>query len=209
MKKTCIFLLGLTLAAFCVCPVLAEQPLSADIRYSMSGMEILHSAYWQSPGGTWFVLIRTPNGMNMLLCFELRDGVWVQSFHTSAAVPQGKAGVKRLYITDKVQDYVYNKTDFGPILLILTDDGGYYSYRRSDSGQWNLFKVFYQEEQVHLDFDDESVKFRTPVDQDHSRIETVQGVFERDLRKVDLNRIPRSPQQALELLEEMKRNESE
>ena len=209
MKKTCIFLLGLMLAAFCVCPVLAEQPLPADIRYSMSGMEILHSAYWQSPGGTWFVLIRTPNGMNMLLCFELRDGVWVQSFHTSAAVPQGKAGVKRLYITDKVQDYVYNKTAFGPILLILTDDGGYYSFQRSDSGQWNLFKVFYQEEQVHLDFDDESVKFRTPVDQDHSRIETVQGVFERDLRKVDLNRIPRSPQQALELLEEMKRNESE
>ena len=69
--------------------------------------------------------------------------------------------------------------------------------------------MFYQEEQIHLDFDDESVKFRTPVDQDHSRIETVQGVFERDLRKVDLNRIPRSPQQALELLEEMKRNESE
>ena len=61
--------------------------------------------------------------------------------------------------------------------------------------------MFYLEEQVHLDFDDESVKFRTPVDQDHSRIETVQGVFERDLRKVDLNCIPKSPQQALEMLE--------
>lgn len=201
MKKRCLFLAGLILVVLCVCPVLAEQPLPADIRYSMTGMEILQSAYWESPGGTWFVLIRTPNGMYMLLCFELRDGVWIQTFHTSAAVPQGKAGVERLYITDKMQDFVYNKTDFGPILLILTEDGGYYSYQRSDSGQWNLFKVFYLEEQVHLDFDDDSVRFRTPVDQDHSRIETVQGTFERDLRKVDLTRIPRSPQQALEMLE--------
>ena len=92
MKKCCIFLLGLILIAFCVCPALAEQPLPAEIRNSMSGMEILQSACWESPGSTWFVLIRTPDRNNMLLCFELHDGLWIQSFHTSTAVPQGGWG---------------------------------------------------------------------------------------------------------------------
>ena len=181
MKKRCIFLLGLILIALCVCPVQAEQQIPAEISTALSAMEITQTAYWDSPGSTWFVLIRTPDGTNMLLCFELHEGAWVQSFHTSAAVPQGKVGVEGLHITDKVQDFVYNKTDFGPILLILTDDGGYYSYQRSDSGQWNLLKVFYLQEQVHLDFDDDSVRFRTP--------------------------IPRTPQQAQEILEEMQEDE--
>ena len=207
MNKRCMFLLGLILIALCVCPVQAEQQIPAEISTALSAMEITQTAYWDSPGSTWFVLIRTPDGTNMLLCFELHEGVWVQSFHTSAAVPQGKVGVEGLHITDKVQDFVYNKTDFGPILLILTDDGGYYSYQRSDSGQWNLLKVFYLQEQVHLDFDDDSVRFRTPIDQDHNRIETVHGTFERDLRKVDLNQIPRTPQQAQEILEEMQEDE--
>lgn len=204
MKKPLwlLFFAAVILAALCVCSAGAEAQLPAEIREALSGREILQAAYWESPGSTWFVLVRIPDGTNMLLCFELHDGAWIQSFHTIAAVPQGKVGVERLYITDKMQDFVNNRTWPGPILLILVDDGGYYSYQRSDSGQWNLFRVFYLEEQVHLDFDDESVTYRTPIDQDHSRIETVQGTFERDLRKVDVNSIPRSPQQAQEMLEE-------
>ena len=108
--------------------------------------------------------------------------------------------MERLHITDQVRDFEYNRTWPGPILIILTDDGSYTSYQRSDSGRWELFRVFFQGEQVCMDFDDESVTFRTPIDQDHSRVETVYGSFERDLRKVDINTIPRSPRQAQEML---------
>ena len=88
--------------------------------------------------------------------------------------------------------------------MILTDDGGYTSYQRSDAGQWNLLKAFYLDEQIHLDFDDASITYRTPIDQNHDRFETVQGSFERDLTKVDIKTIPRSPQQAQQILDEAK-----
>ncbi len=201
-QKGLAILLGMILMIGWMCPVQAEEQLPAEIKTALAGMEITKTASWEGPGGTWFILIRTPEGMNVLLCFELQDGRWLQRFQTSAAVPQGEAGVKRLLITDQVRDFVYDCTWLGPILMILTDDGGYTGYQRSDAGQWNLFKAFYLDEQVHLDFDEASITYRTPIDQDHDRFETVQGSFERDLTKVDINTIPRSPQQARELLKD-------
>lgn len=195
-------LIGFILIIGCVFPSYADEQLPEEIRNALSGVEITHSAFWESPGSTWFVVIRTPGGTNILLGFEQQDGEWVQNLHTSTALPQGKAGVERLFITEKLEDFVYNRVWPGPILLILTDDGGYTSYQRSDSGQWNLFKVFWYDEQVKLHFDDESVIFQIPIDHDHNRFETVYGSFERDLRKTDLNRIPKTPAQAQTLLDE-------
>ncbi len=201
-QKWLAILIGLILMVGLLFPAQAEEKLPAEIQGVLAGAEILKTAYWESPGSTWFVLIRMPDGMNVLLCFELHDGNWIQSFHTSAAVPQGNARVVRLHLTDTVRDYVYNRTWPGPILMILTDDGGYTSYQRSGSGLWELFKVFCPDEQVHLDFNNESVIFCSPIDQDHNRFETVYGSFERDLRKVELTSIPKSPQQAQEMLNE-------
>ncbi len=197
-------LTGFILIVGCVYSANAAEQLPEEIRNVLSGAEITHSAFWDSPGSTWFVLTHTSDGTNILLCFEQHDGGWVQSFHTSTAVPQGNVSVRLIHITDKVQDFVYNRTWPGPVLMILMDDGSYTSYQRSDSGQWNLFKVFYQNEQIYLDFDEESIIYRTPIDQDHSKYETVYGSFERDLRKIDLNCIPRTPAQAQIILEEKK-----
>ena len=188
----------------CVCSASAVEQLPEEIRNVLSGAEITHSAFWDGPGSTWLVVIRTPDQTNTLVCFEQHDNRWIQRFHTNTAVPQGNVGVKLIHITDKVQDFVYNRTSPGPVLMILMDDGSYTSYQRSDSGQWNLFKVFYQNEQVYLDFEDESIIYRTPIDQDHSKFETVYGNFERDLRKTDLNSIPRTPVQAQKMFEEMR-----
>ena len=188
----------------CVCSASAVEQLPEEIRNVLSGAEITHSAFWDGPGSTWFVVIRTSDQTNTLVCFEQHDNRWIQRFHTNTAVPQGNVGVKLIHITDKVEDFVYNRTWPGPVLMILMDDGSYTSYQRSDSGQWNLFKVFYQNEQVYLDFEDESIIYRTPIDQDHSKFETVYGSFERDLRKTDLNSIPRTPVQAQKMFEEMR-----
>ena len=51
------------------------------------------------PGSTWFVLVRTPDGTNMLVCFVLSNGAWVQAFHTAAAIPQGDGRV-RIHFTE-------------------------------------------------------------------------------------------------------------
>lgn len=193
-------LIGFVLLLGCSFSAYAEEPLPDAIRDKLSGAKITHSAFWNGPDSTWFILIRTPEEKNLLLCFEQQDSKWVQSFQTSAAVPQGNVGVEALVITDKVRDFVYNRTLQGPILVILTDDGGHTSYQRSESGQWNLITVFFFDEQIHLDFDEESVTYRTLIDQDHDQFETVYGSFERDLEKVDINTIPRSPHQAKEAL---------
>ena len=142
-------LVGMILMVGLICPSRAEEQLPAEIKSALAGTEIIRTAYWEGPGSTWFVLTRMPDGINVLSCFELYDGNWIRSFYTIAAVPRGKVGVERLHIADKVQDYVSNRTWPGPILMILADDGGYTSYQRSDSGQWNLFKVFYLDNKKH------------------------------------------------------------
>ena len=196
-------LIGFVLIIGCACSSYADEQLPEEIHNALSGAEITHTAFWDGPGSTWFVVIHTPDRTNTLLCFEQHDSKWMLSFHSNTALPQGNTGIKVFRITDKVEDFVYNRTWPGPILMILTDDGGYTSYRRSDSGQWNLFKVFYLDEQVHLDFDSDSIVFRTPIDQNHDKFETVHGSFERDLRKIDLNCIPKTPAQAQQMLDEM------
>ena len=102
-------LAGFILIIGLLCPVQAEEQLPAEIQNMLAGMDITKTAYWEKPGSTWFVLIRTPGGTNELLCFELHDGSWLQSFHTSAAVPQGKGSVERLHTTDRICTDLWRK----------------------------------------------------------------------------------------------------
>ena len=193
-------LAGLVLAVGLVCTAQAADPLPAEIRDSIAEMQILKTAYWDSPGSTWFVFARTPYGANMLLCFVQEGGSWVRSFYTVDAVPQGEDVIKYLFITDKVIDFRDNQTRVipGPILALSETSGCRTSYRRDDAGQWKLYDAFWLKEQMSLDFSDDGIVFRSPIDQDHDRVETVHGRFERDLRKVDYDAIPRTPQQARE-----------
>ena len=201
MKKHCwlAVLIGLMLTLGFVCSAPAENLLPEEIQETIGDLTVVKTVYWDSPESTWFVLARTPYEANILLCFVQEDNSWVRSFHTVAAVPQGENAVKLLYITKAVQDFINNRTTPGPILIILDRDGNYTSYQRSDSGQWNLLYVFWHDEQVYLEYSDDSVTFRTPADREgHRQSVTVQGTFERDIRNVDINTIPRSPQQAQE-----------
>ena len=94
----------------------------------------------------------------------------------------------------------------GPILMILQYGTGeaenaveaYCAYLRSEEGVWELFRAFFAEEQVQVYIEEDTVTFRTPVDQDHSNIRSVPAQPERDLRKTDFTEIPRTPEQATE-----------
>ena len=192
-------LAGLVLAVVSVCAAQAEQ-LPTEILDSIEELQILKTAYWDAPGSTWFVFARTPYGANMLLCFMQEGGSWVRSFYTVDAVPQGDDVIGYLFITDKVTSFRNNRTRVipGPFLVLSETNGCRTAYRRDDAGQWNLYNAFWLKEQMSLDFSDDGIEFRSPIDQDHDRVETVPGRFERDLRKVVYDAIPRTPQQARE-----------
>ena len=84
---------ALILAAGLFAAAQAEGQLPAEILETLNGPEVLKTAYWDSPGSTWFVLARTPYGENILLCFVQEGGSWVRSFATADAVPQGEGAV--------------------------------------------------------------------------------------------------------------------
>lgn len=191
-------LAGFILAVVLLCPARAEDQLPEEIRDSLGGMKIVRTAHWDGLESTWFVLVRTPDGENMLVCFVREDGSWVRSFYTAAAIPQGEDAVEYLVVSDHMVSFQDGRTRVitGPILVMPEKSGSRTSYLLNGSGQWELFNVFWYDEQVTLEFSDGSVEFRSPVDQDHERVITVQGSFERDLRKVVYTEIPRSPQQA-------------
>ena len=88
-------LAALMLAFGFLCCAHAAQATSAqlplDIKAQFGSIEITDTAYWDSPGSTWFVLIRTPDGVNRLLCYVLENGVWTQKFQTAAAMPPAVA----------------------------------------------------------------------------------------------------------------------
>ncbi len=202
---------ALVLALGFLCCARAAQATSAqlplDIKAQFGSIEITDTAYWDSPGRTWFVLIRTPDGVNRLLCYVLENGVWTQKFQTAAAMPQGKNRV-RLYITDKVEDFVNDRIIPGPVLIVMQYGTGeyessvmlHYRFVRSDPETWTLVKASFWEEQTYLDIEADSVTFRTPVDQDHDIRKTIPLRMERDLRKIDFTEIPRTAEQAKELL---------
>ena len=191
-------LIILVLAAGPAVSARAEAQLPAEILETLNGPEVLKTAYWDSPGSTWFVLARTPYGENILLCFVQEGGSWVRSFATADAVPQGEDMIAYFFITDKVVSFRDDRTRVfpGPILAILDRTGSRTSWQRDDSGQWKLFDVFWQKEQTSLEYSDEGIVFRMPLDHNRDRVVTVPGTFERDPRNVVFDAIPRTPQQA-------------
>ena len=62
-------LIGFILMIGCACSSYADEQLPEEILNALSGKEITHSAFWNCPGSTWFVVIRTPDETNILLCF--------------------------------------------------------------------------------------------------------------------------------------------
>ena len=194
-------LLGLLLAALCMQGAQATQQLPLDIKAQFGGIHIVESVCWEGSGSTWFLLLRTPDKVNRLICYVLENGLWTQKFQTSAALPQGDGRV-RLVITNQVQDFSMDRIITGPILMILQYGTGekenaviaHYAFLRSEEGIWELFRAFFSEEQVYVYIDEDTLTFRTPVDQDHSSIRTVPACMERDLRKVDFTEIPRTPE---------------
>ena len=198
-------LLGLALLICSFSAARASGQLPTDIRAQFGGIEITDAAYWDSPGSTWFVLIRTPDRINRLLCYTLENGTWTQKFQTSAAVPQGDGRVQILF-SGQEKEITGSDTVTKPILTVMQYGTGadelsiqfQAEFLRSVSGVWNLVRAEFTEEQMHLDILDDTLIFRSADDQAPEQPETIPYTMERDLRWIDLLKIPKTPEQVLQ-----------
>lgn len=204
-KRICLFCLtGLILWTGLACSAFASGQLPLDIRARFGSIEITDTAYWDGNDSTWFVLIRTPDGTNMLLCYVLENGTWMQKFQTDAALPQGDGRVRILF-SDPVRETAGGHTETQPVLMIRQYGTGaeessvsvQTEYLRSASGKWNLIRAFFAEEQACLEISEDTVAFSSPAGQEPDRSCTVRAEIERDLRSMDLAEIPRSPEHIL------------
>lgn len=191
----------------------ASAQLPTDIRAQFGGIEITGSAYWDSPGSTWFVLIRTPDRVNRLLCYILENGTWVQEFQTAESVPQGEGAVRILF-SDRVKEITDGQPLIRPVLMITQNGTGedesrmirQYEFLRSAAGEWNLVRAFFPDGPLHLEFDDGEFSCRLPDSRDPDFPETVPWTFAREMRVISLAEIPETPEQVLRLINEQAEN---
>ena len=203
-----VLLLVLALLLCVLSPAQASAQLPTDIRAQFGGIEITGTAYWDTPGSTWFVLIRTPDRVNRLLCYTLQNGTWTQEFQTAESVPQGE-GTVRILFSDRENEIIDDQMVVRPVLMITQNGTGgdesrmirQYEFLRSAAGEWNLVRAFFPDGPLHLEFGDGILSFQLP-----DSLQAVPWTSSRDLRGISLSELPETPDQALQLISEQNKN---
>ena len=203
-----VLLLVLSLLLCGLPAVQASTRLPTDIRAQFGGIEITGAAYWDTPGSTWFVLIRTPDKVNRLLCYTLQNGTWVQEFQTAESVPQGEGAVRILF-SDREKEIIDGQPIIRPVLMITQNGTGedesrvirQYEFLRSSSGEWDLIRAFFPDGPLRLEFGDGILSFQLP-----DGLQAVPWTSSRDLRGISLSELPETPDQALQLISEQNKN---
>lgn len=209
MKKVMAMCLLLGVFLLNAVPAMAAIELPFEIREAFRHADIISAAQWNEPDkDTCFVLVRTKEGTNSLVCFINENGTWIEEFSTHEAIPQGDNRVD-LQISDGAWSFRNAQNDArqyleGPILIILQYgiDGGsieqMLSFQRSDTGVWNLIALRNYPASAVISIDAESVTYyRVVADKGQDMvIGTVLCSFERDLRDIRLLDIPLTFQQA-------------
>ena len=195
MKKYCRFavLVSLILLILCAGSALAGEQLPADFQEHIldayKGSAILDSASWGGPGDgeTRFVLLRMKDGTNTLCCYTLNGNIWRDSFTTGKAVPQGKNKVE-IDVSGSLLSIVQYDASGDSISL-------YTAYQRSSSGQWNLCRIHSTSGYESMEIGDGWITYyKGPLSDEVKG--TVRGTFQRDLRYVSLEAVPKTLKQA-------------
>ena len=203
-----VLLLVLSLLLCVLSPAQASAQLPTDIRAQFGSIEITGTAYWDTPGSTWFVLIRTPDRVNRLLCYTLQNGTWTQEFQAAESVPQGE-GTVRILFSDREKEIIDDQMVIRPVLMITQNGTGgdesrmirQYEFLRSAAGEWNLVRAFFPDGPLRLEFDDIILSLQLP-----DSLQAVPWISPRDLRGISLAELPETPGQALQLISEQNKN---
>ena len=203
-----VLLLVLSLLLCGLPAVQASTRLPTDIRAQFGGIEITGTAYWDTPGSTWFVLIRTPDRVNRLLCYTLENGTWTQEFQTAESVPQGE-GIVRILFSDREKEIIDGQPIIRPVLMITQNGTGedesrvirQYEFLRSSSGEWDLIRAFFPDGPLRLEFGDGILSFQLP-----DGLQAVPWTSVLDICGISLSELPETPDQALQLISEQTQN---
>ena len=203
-----VLLLVLSLLLCGLPAVQASTRLPTDIRAQFGGIEITGAAYWDTPGSTWFVLIRTPDKVNRLLCYTLQNGTWVQEFQTAESVPQGEGAVRILF-SDREKEIIDGQPIIRPVLMITQNGTGedesrvirQYEFLRSSSGEWDLIRAFFPDGPLRLEFGDGILSFQLP-----DGLQAVPWTSVLDICGISLSELPETPDQVLQLISEQTKN---
>lgn len=212
MKKVMAMCMLLGVRLLNVVPAMAAIELPFEIREALQHAAIVSAAQWnESDKDAWFVLVRTKEGTNSLVCFINENGTWIEEFSTHEAIPQGGNRID-LQISDGAWSFRNAQNDErryleGPILIILQYgmDGGsieqMLSFQRSDMGGWNLIALRNYPASAVINIDAEFVTyFHVVADKGQDMaIGTVLCGFERDLRYLRLSDVPLTFQQAQDM----------
>ena len=200
MKRILALLMAaLLLGVVCGTVTRAENLIPAEIQNRLAKEEIRDAAHLSGHGinDRWFVLVRTAKGRNVLHCFKYRnDRGWVPDFHTESAVPQGPQRVT-IFLTDEMQDWRTDRRVAGPLLVIeqLNAEEEYpelfTAYQLSASGQWNLRSLWSYTGYDSMDLYDGRIVYYQSLESSRAA-GTVYGVYQRDLRFVNLSAIPKT-----------------
>ena len=203
-----VLLLVLSLLLCGLPAVQASTRLPTDIRAQFGGIEITGTAYWDTPGSTWFVLIRTPDRVNRLLCYTLENGTWTQEFQTAESVPQGE-GIVRILFSDREKEIIDGQPIIRPVLMITQNGTGedesrvirQYEFLRSSSGEWDLIRAFFPDGPLRLEFGDGILSFQLP-----DGLQAVPWTSVLDICGISLSELPETPDQVLQLISEQTKN---
>ena len=203
-----VLLLVLSLLLCVLSPAQASGQLPTDIRAQFGSIEITGTAYWNTPGSTWFVLIRTPDRVNRLLCYTLENGTWTQEFQTAESVPQGE-GIVRILFSDREKEIIDGQPIIRPVLMITQNGTGedesrvirQYEFLRSSSGEWDLIRAFFPDGPLRLEFGDGILSFQLP-----DGLQAVPWTSVLDICGISLSELPETPDQVLQLISEQTKN---
>lgn len=191
------------LLALCICSLASATTQSAlpqEISEFFSGTSFQGAAIMDQANlsGTvsddsWFVVIRTAGGENILYCFKQNNGDWKESFHTSNAVPQTKHGIN-VVVEKSGLDWTTDKPFAGPHLSIgeQNDEGEYWERTiifELKGGKWLLYRYYSHYNDSSILFRDGSISYYKDYESDQIA-GTATGEYQRDLRYVSLSAIP-------------------
>ncbi len=172
-------------------PALAEEALPPDIADAISEETLLSSAHAEVPEGDCrFVLTRTKEGGNRLLCFASSGDGYALLFTSTSGIPQS-TNPMTIHIASDMEDLTTDQVyDFPALIITQRDETGEYlelliAYQYQAVDTWRLFRVWSYTSFENLRIQDDTLSVFEDAESDQVLL-SEKVTVDLDLRRIDL-----------------------
>ena len=169
------------------------EALPPDIAAAIEGETLLSSAQAEVPeGDCLFVLSRTREGSNRLLCFTSSGDGYGLLFASTEGIPQG-TNPMTIEITSSMEDLTTHEVyDFPVLCISQRDEAGEYlelsvCYRYQAMDAWRLFRIWSYTSFENLRIQDDTLSVFEDVESDQVLL-SMKADTDLDLRCLNLTR---------------------